>query len=132
MAGILLLASAAGVFSLSQKIHREIRSSSENSLREMLFVTTQHTNQMFLRDDQIASLAFVPRGGDQGITNSGKPFDPAQFEFSRGRHVSGADMSEPYMGSVGAWCYCLKTEIDGPGGPWARCTGSLSTTTSAA
>lgn len=55
MAGILLFASAAGVFFLSQRIEREIRSSSENSLREMLFVITQHTDQMFLRDDQALS-----------------------------------------------------------------------------
>lgn len=154
LAVILLLASAAGVFSLSRKVHQEIRSSSENSLREMLFVITQHTDQMFLRDDQalsrwanvfakmdadqiretlrrvekddqIASLAFVPSGEDQGITNSGAPFDPAQFEFANGRHVSGADMSEPYMGSVGAWCYCLRTEIRGGEGPLGTLYGEF-------
>ena len=120
----------------------------------MLFVITQHTDQMFLRDDQalsrwanvfakmdadqiretlrrvekddqIASLAFVPSGEDQGITNSGAPFDPAQFEFANGRHVSGADMSEPYMGSVGAWCYCLRTEIRGGEGPLGTLYGEF-------
>ncbi len=154
LAGVLLFASAVGVFSLSMRIYQAIRSSSENSLREMLFVITQHTDQMFLRDDQalsrwanvfakmdteeicaalqliekddqIASLAFVPDGESRGITNSGGAFDPAQYDFSNGRRVSGADMSEPYMGSVGAWCYCLKTEIDGGGGPLGTLYGEF-------
>lgn len=154
LVAFLLTASAVGVFSLSMKINREIRSSSENSLREMLFVITQHIDQMFLRDGQalsrwanvftkmdgaqiavslqridkdgqIASLAFVPYGEARGITNSGGDFDPSDFDFSRDRHVSGVEMSEPYMGAVGAWCYCLRTEINGPEGPLGTLYGEF-------
>ncbi len=146
LAALLLFSCASGVFFLSNKIGREIRSSSENSLREILSIITQHTDQMFLRDeqallrwanvfekmdpedispslqliekdDQIAALAFIPAGEELGITNSGESFDPAEFEFSGGRFVSQAEMSAPYMGSVGAWCYCLKTELSQEGRP---------------
>lgn len=154
LAGILLFASAIGVFSLSKQINQKVRSSSENSLREMLFVITQHTDQMFLRDDQalmrwanvfanmdtdqirsslqfiekdaqIAALAFVPSGEAQGITNSGQPFNPAPYDFSKGRSVGETDMSEPYMGSVGAWCYCLRTEITSVNGPLGTLYGEF-------
>ena len=77
------------------------------------------------KDDQIASLAFVPQGEARGITNRGESFDPSRFEFSDSRHVNGADMSQPYMGSVGAWCYCLRTEVNGASGPLGTLYGEF-------
>lgn len=57
-------------------------------------------------------VSFVPEGALEGASNDGKPFDPSKLDFEGGGSVSGLDLSQSYVNSMGSWAYTMACPVE--------------------
>ena len=132
------------VFSVSQKISREMLSSAIQNLSESLDLI-QSTIEAILHNeaelqgliaqelaraedpeaylcaypanDTIAKLSLIPAGSTEGISNTGAPFTEAELDFSAGGTVAGLPISRSYVNHMGTWSYTVKCPVERDGQP---------------
>ena len=130
------------VFSVSQKISREMSASAIQNLSESLDLI-QSTIEAILRseaefqemiaheiaraedpeayirayekNDTMVKLSLIRSGRAEGISNSGDRFTGEGLDFSAGGTVAGLPVSQSYVNHMGTWSYTLKCPVERDG-----------------
>ncbi len=141
---ILLVFSILGavVFSVSQKISREMSASAIQNLSESLNLI-KSTIEAVLRNEaefqtmiarevastedpeeyirsygknqMIAKVSLIQSGQTQGVSNTGENFSGEALDFTQGGEVNGLPISESYVNYMGAWAYSMKCPVEKDG-----------------
>ena len=127
------------VFSVSQKISREMSESAIQNLSESLDLI-QSTIEAILqseaefqktiakeigrasdpeayirtceRNDFVAKMSFILSGHTEGVSNNGERFTEEGIDFSAGGTVAGLPVSQSYVNYMGAWSYTIKCPVE--------------------
>jgi len=141
---ILLVFSILGavVFSVSQKISREMSASAIQNLSESLNLI-KSTIEAVLRNEaefqtmiarevastedpeeyirsygknqMMAKVSLIQSGQTQGVSNTGENFSGEALDFTQGGEVNGLPISESYVNYMGAWAYSMKCPVEKDG-----------------
>lgn len=141
---ILLVFSILGavVFSVSQKISREMSASAVQNLSESLNLI-KSTIEAVLRNEaefqtmiakeigssedpeeyirsygknqMMAKVSLIQSGQTEGISNTGESFSEEALDFSLGGDVNGLPVSKTYINYMGAWAYSMKCPVEKDG-----------------
>ncbi len=141
---ILLVFSILGavVFSVSQKISREMSASAIQNLSESLNliksiieavlrneaefqtmiareVASTEDPEEYIRsygkNQMIAKVSLIQSGQTQGVSNTGENFSGEALDFTQGGEVNGLPISESYVNYMGAWAYSMKCPVEKDG-----------------
>ncbi len=127
------------VFSVSQKISREMSESAIQNLSESLDLI-QSTIEAILqseaefqktiakeigrasdpeayirtceRNDFVAKMSFILSGHTEGVSNNGERFTEEGIDFSAGGTVAGLPVSQSYVNHMGTWSYTMKCPVE--------------------
>ena len=66
-------------------------------------------------NDTTAQFSVVMAGRDEGLSNDGEPFIPADLDFSSGGTVLGLPVSQSYVNYMGTWAYTIACPIQRDG-----------------
>lgn len=130
------------VFSVSQKISREMSEAAIQNLSESLELI-QCTIEAILRSDAefqmliaqeiarledpeayvstyeknrtMAKLSFIPAGKTEGVSSFGGRFTEEELDFSAGSTVEGLAVSRSYVNYMGTWAYTIKCPVERDG-----------------
>lgn len=130
------------VFSVSQKISREMSASAIQNLSESLDLI-QSTIEAILRSEAgfqemiaqeiarsedpeafirvydknqtMAKLSLILDGRTEGISNTGERFTEEGLDFSAGGTVMGMPVSRSYVNHMGTWAYTIKCPVEREG-----------------
>lgn len=141
---ILLVFSILGavVFSVSQKISREMSASAIQNLSESLNLI-KSTIEAVLRNEaefqtmiarevastedpeeyirsygknqMMAKVSLIQSGQTEGVSNTGENFSGEALDFTQGGEVNGLPISESYVNYMGAWAYSMKCPVEKDG-----------------
>ncbi len=126
------------VFSVSQKISREMSESAIQNLSESLDLIqstieailkneaefqTLIARNLALADDpeefirgyeknqSMVKLSLIRTGETQGISNTGEVFSAGELDFSAGKTVDGLPISQSYLNYMGTWAYTMTCPV---------------------
>ena len=132
----------AAVFSVAQKISREMSESAIQNLSESLDLIqctiealSKHeaefqmliAREIALADDPavyirsyetnktMVKLSLILTGSQAGISSTGEPFTEAELDFSAGNTVEGLPVSQSYVNYMGTWAYTMKCPVERDG-----------------
>ena len=141
---IILIFSVFGavVFSVSQKISKEMSASAIQNLSESLDLI-QSTIEAILRSEAefqeliarevacaddpmayirayeknrtMAKLSLILAGETEGVSNTGERFTEEDLDFSAGGAISGMPVSQSYVNYMGTWSYTVKCPVERDG-----------------
>ena len=141
---IILIFSVFGavVFSVSQKISKEMSASAIQNLSESLDLIQStieailHSETEFQtliareiaraddptayilayeKNQTMAKLSLILTGETEGISNTGERFTEEDLDFSAGRTISGLPVSQSYVNYMGTWSYTVKCPVERAG-----------------
>lgn len=141
---ILLVFSILGavVFSVSQKISREMSASAIQNLSESLNlikstieavlrneaefqtmiareVASTEDPEQYIRsygkNQMMAKVSLIQSGETEGVSNTGENFSGEALDFTQGGEVNGLPISESYVNYMGAWAYSMKCPVEKDG-----------------
>lgn len=128
----------AVVFSVAQKISREMASSAIQNLSESLDlmkgtieavlikeaefqklmaqeIATIKDPEEFIRsyekNQTMVKISMIPAGETVGVSNTGESFSEEELDFSSGGSVEGLPVSQSYLNYMGTWAYSMKCPI---------------------
>ncbi len=130
------------VFSVSQKISKEMSESAIQNLSESLDLL-QSTIEAILRSEAefqsliaqeiaraedpeeyiriyeknrtVAKMSLILSGQTEGISNTGELFTEEGLDFSAGGTVAGMEVSQSYLNYMGTWSYTIKCPVEREG-----------------
>ena len=130
------------VFSVSQKISKEMSESAIQNLSESLDLL-QSTIEAILRSEAefqsliaqeiaraedpeeyiriyeknrtVAKMSLILSGQTEGISNTGELFTEEGLDFSAGGTVAGMEVSQSYLNYMGTWSYTIKFPVEREG-----------------
>ena len=130
------------VFSVSQKISREMSESAIQNLSESLDLI-QSTIEVILRNEAefqgltaqeiaraedpegyvcayeanqiVAKMSLILAGKTEGVSNTGERFTEEGLDFSAGGTVTGMQVSKSYLNYMGTWSYTIKCPVERDG-----------------
>ena len=138
---IILIFSIFGaiVYSVSQKISREMSTAAIQNLSESLDLI-QCTIEAILRNEAefqaliaqeiaraedpeayirtyeknqtVAKMSLILSGREEGVSNTGERFTEEGLDFSAGGTVNGMQVSQSYLNYMGTWSYTIKCPIE--------------------
>lgn len=130
------------VFSVSQKISREMSNSAVQNLSESLdlirctiesMLRSEAEFQLLLARDvgaeedpeeyirsykknaTMVQLSLVLSGHDEGVSSTGAAFHPEELDFSAGGTVDGLPVSQSYVNYMGTWAYTISCPVEQDG-----------------
>ena len=132
------------VFSIAQKISREMSASAIQNLSETLDLI-QCTIEAILRNEAefqgliaqeiarmdnpeayicayeknqtMSKMSLILAGRTEGVSNTGEPFTEEGLDFSAGGTVLGMQVSQSYVNHMGTWSYTIKCPVERDGQP---------------
>ena len=132
------------VFSIAQKISREMSASAIQNLSETLDLI-QCTIEAILRNEAefqgliaqeiarmdnpeayicayeknqtMSKMSLILVGRTEGVSNTGEPFTEEGLDFSAGGTVLGMQVSQSYVNHMGTWSYTIKCPVERDGQP---------------
>jgi signal transduction histidine kinase/DNA-binding response OmpR family regulator len=132
------------VFSIAQKISREMSASAIQNLSESLDLI-QCTIEAILRNEAefqgliaqeiarmdnpeayicayeknqtMSKMSLILAGRTEGVSNTGEPFTEEGLDFSAGGTVLGMQVSQSYVNHMGTWSYTIKCPVERDGQP---------------
>ncbi len=133
------------VFSIAQKISREMSASAIQNLSESLDLI-QCTIEAILRNEAefqgliaqeiarvddpeayicayeknqtMSKMSLILAGRTEGVSNAGEPFTEEGLDFSAGGTVLGMQVSQSYVNHMGTWSYTIKCPVERDGQPF--------------
>ena len=133
------------VFSIAQKISREMSASAIQNLSESLDLI-QCTIEAILRNEAefqgliaqeiarmdnpeayicayeknqtMSKMSLILAGRTEGVSNTGEPFTEEGLDFSAGGTVLGMQVSQSYVNHMGTWSYTIKCPVERDGQPF--------------
>ncbi len=130
------------VFSVAQKISREMSASAIQNLSESLDLI-QYAIEAILNNEAelqvllakeigmsedpeefihayekngiMAKLSLIPAGKEEGISSTGEAFTEEGLDFSSGGKIGGLPVSQSYVNYMGAWAYSIKCPVERDG-----------------
>lgn len=126
------------VFSVSQKINREMSDSAIQNLSETLdllkctiesiwsneaefqllmaqaLAQTDDPEEFILSEEAnktMVKISFIMTGETVGISNTNEPFTADELDFSGGGTINGLPVSRSYINYMGAWAYSLQCPV---------------------
>ena len=126
------------VFTVSQKISREMSESAIQNLSESLElmkgtieailtkeaefqkliaqeIVTIEEPEAFVRsynkNQTMVKMSLVLSGKTEGVSNIGDVFSEAELDFSSGKTVDGLPLSRSYLNCMGTWAYTMKCPV---------------------
>ncbi len=136
---ILVFAILGGVvFSVSQKISREMSASAIQNLSESLDLMKGTIEAVLMkeaeyqkliaqeiasiedpkefvrsynRNETMVKLSLIMKGETQGVSNVEEVFSEGQLDFSAGKSIEGMPLTQSYLNYMGAWAYTIKCPV---------------------
>ncbi|MCI8285509.1 MAG: response regulator [Firmicutes bacterium] len=126
------------VFSVSQKISREMSDSAINNLSESLQLIKDTVEVLYKKEAEfqkiladelsvmenpdnfilsynknssMVKLSIIEAGATEGISNTGEIFSEESLDFSDGNTISDLPISSAYLNSMGTWAYTMKCPV---------------------
>ncbi|GFI02593.1 response regulator [Lachnospiraceae bacterium 64-25] len=63
------------------------------------------------RNDTVVKISMVYSGEEEGFSNTGDVFSPAELDFSAGNMVNQLPVSTSYINGMGTWAYTMKCPV---------------------
>ena len=120
------------VFSIAQKISREMSASAIQNLSESLdliqskLLIAQEIARMdnpeayicaYEKNQTMSKMSLILAGRTEGVSNTGEPFTEEGLDFSAGGTVLGMQVSQSYVNHMGTWSYTIKCPVERDGQP---------------
>ena len=126
------------VFSVSQKISREMSDSAIQNLSESLdliectieailkneaefqkLIAQETANEenpeeyirSYEKNQTMVKISLIMSGKTEGVSNTGEVFSEGELEFSAGGLEDGVQVSQSYLNYMGAWAYSMKCPV---------------------
>ena len=143
------------VFSVSQKISREMSDSAIQNLSESLdliectieailkneaefqkLIAQETANEenpeeyirSYEKNQTMVKISLIMSGKTEGVSNTGEVFSEGELEFSAGGLEDGVQVSQSYLNYMGAWAYSMKCPVIKDGREIAADTGEATKT----